>query len=89
VLPQSRQCGGDLGDYREIGDDLLTRFTGGRGGTISHYRELSAILDRTLPDLLRGISLEPLPSLPICSGYMERSTGSTRQSTTQQAPADV
>jgi (p)ppGpp synthase/HD superfamily hydrolase len=39
-------------DYRNIGDDLWGRFTGGREGTIWYYRTLSAIFDRALPGTL-------------------------------------
>ena len=53
-----------LNDYRQIGDDLWDRFTGGRAGTIWYYRELSTIFDRALPcalarDLSRVVSQFP------------------------------
>jgi (p)ppGpp synthase/HD superfamily hydrolase len=53
-----------LNDYRQIGEDLWDRFTGGRAGTIWYYRELSAIFDRALPcplarDLSRAVSEFP------------------------------
>jgi (p)ppGpp synthase/HD superfamily hydrolase len=53
-----------LNDYRQIGDDLWERFTGGRQGTIWYYRALSAIFDRALPsplarDLSRVVSFYP------------------------------
>lgn len=38
-----------LHDYRNIGDDLWSRFTGGRQGTIWYYRTLSTIFARALP----------------------------------------
>jgi (p)ppGpp synthase/HD superfamily hydrolase len=38
-----------LFDYRLIGDDLWTRFTGGRDGTIWYYRTLAEFFDRALP----------------------------------------
>lgn len=55
-----------LNDYRQIGDDLWSRFTGGRRGTIWYYSELSAIFARALPcplarDLTRVVSLLPAP----------------------------
>ena len=55
-----------LRDYQQIGDDIWNRFTGGRGGTIWYYRELTAIFDRSLPcplarDLSRVVSLFPEP----------------------------
>jgi (p)ppGpp synthase/HD superfamily hydrolase len=53
-----------LSDYRQIGDDLWQRFTGGRDGTIWYYRTLSGIFDRALPgplarDLSRAVSSFP------------------------------
>jgi (p)ppGpp synthase/HD superfamily hydrolase len=53
-----------LNDYRQIGDDLWRRFTGGRDGTIWYYRALSSIFDRALPgplarDLSRVVSFFP------------------------------
>jgi (p)ppGpp synthase/HD superfamily hydrolase len=55
-----------LNDYRQIGDDLWGRFTGGREGTIWYYRALSNVFDRALPsplarDLARLVSLFPQP----------------------------
>ncbi len=41
-----------LNDYRNIGDDLWGRFTGGREGTIWYYRRLSEIFDAVLPGAL-------------------------------------
>jgi (p)ppGpp synthase/HD superfamily hydrolase len=38
-----------LRDYRTVGDDLWSRFTGGRQGTIWYYRSLSDIFARALP----------------------------------------
>jgi (p)ppGpp synthase/HD superfamily hydrolase len=54
-----------LNDYRQIGDNLWERFTGGREG-IWYYRTLSGIFDRALPsplahDLSRTVSLFPSP----------------------------
>ena len=53
-----------LSDYRVMGDDLWSRFTGGREGTIWYYRSLSAIFDRALPgplaaDLSRAVAQFP------------------------------
>jgi (p)ppGpp synthase/HD superfamily hydrolase len=55
-----------LNDYRQIGDDLWARFTGGRNGTIWYYRTLSSIFDQALPgplarDLSRAVSCFPGP----------------------------
>jgi (p)ppGpp synthase/HD superfamily hydrolase len=55
-----------LNDYRQIGDDLWGRFTGGRAGTIWYYRTLSSIFDRALPgplarDLSRAVAFFPDP----------------------------
>lgn len=36
-------------DYRVVGDELWSRFKGGRDGTIWYYRELSAIFARLAP----------------------------------------
>ena len=41
-----------LNDYRNIGDDLWGRFTGGREGTIWYYRGLSEIFSMALPGAL-------------------------------------
>jgi len=41
-----------LNDYRNIGDDLWARFTGGRDGTIWYYRKLSEIFKVVLPGTL-------------------------------------
>jgi (p)ppGpp synthase/HD superfamily hydrolase len=43
-----------LADYRQIGDDLWGRFTGGRQGTLWYYRSLGAIFARVLPGPLAG-----------------------------------
>ncbi|MCA1374324.1 MULTISPECIES: HD domain-containing protein [unclassified Bradyrhizobium] len=56
-----------LGDYRQIGENLWHRFTGGRQGTIWYYRELSAIFERAVPcplarDLSRVVSQFPAQS---------------------------
>jgi (p)ppGpp synthase/HD superfamily hydrolase len=53
-------------DYRHIGDELWSRFTGGREGTIWYYRTLSTIFDRVLPcaltnELSRTVSQFPKP----------------------------
>lgn len=37
-----------LNDYLEIGDDVWTRFNGGRDGTLWYYRELSGIFSEKL-----------------------------------------
>jgi (p)ppGpp synthase/HD superfamily hydrolase len=55
-----------LNDYRQIGDALWQRFTGGRDGTIWYYRTLSETFDRALPgplarDLSRAVSFFPNP----------------------------
>jgi (p)ppGpp synthase/HD superfamily hydrolase len=41
-----------LNDYRNIGEDIWTRFTGRREGTIWYYRKLSEIFDAVLPSAL-------------------------------------
>jgi (p)ppGpp synthase/HD superfamily hydrolase len=41
-----------LNDYRNIGDNLWGRFTGGREGTIWYYRGLSEIFSTALPGAL-------------------------------------
>ncbi|MCS3551911.1 HD domain-containing protein [Bradyrhizobium japonicum] len=41
-----------LNDYRNIGDDLWGRFTGGREGTIWYYREISSIFNTVFPGAL-------------------------------------
>ncbi|MEH2561724.1 (p)ppGpp synthase/HD superfamily hydrolase [Bradyrhizobium sp. AZCC 2289] len=41
-----------LNDYRNIGDGLWERFTGGRDGTIWYYRKLSEIFSAELPGAL-------------------------------------
>lgn len=41
-----------LNDYRDIGDELWSRFTGGRDGTIWYYRSLSEIFAEVLPGAL-------------------------------------
>jgi (p)ppGpp synthase/HD superfamily hydrolase len=53
-------------DYLHIGDDLWSRFTGGREGTIWYYRTLSTIFGRVLPcvltnELSRTVSQFPKP----------------------------
>jgi (p)ppGpp synthase/HD superfamily hydrolase len=55
-----------LNDYRQIGDEIWERFTGGHRGTIWYYRTLSTIFDRALPcalarDLSRAVSCFPDP----------------------------
>ena len=47
-----------LNDYRNIGDDLWGRFTGGREGTIWYYRELGGIFSTAVPGpLARQLAL--------------------------------
>jgi (p)ppGpp synthase/HD superfamily hydrolase len=41
-----------LNDYRNIGEGLWERFTGGREGTIWFYRELSTIFNQAFPGAL-------------------------------------
>jgi hypothetical protein len=36
-------------DYRNIGDELWSRFTGGRDGTIWYYQALSKLFTNVLP----------------------------------------
>ncbi|MCL2714971.1 MAG: HD domain-containing protein [Alphaproteobacteria bacterium] len=53
-----------LRDYQQIGDAIWNRFAGGIDGTIWYYRELAAILGRTLPcplarELSRIVALFP------------------------------
>jgi (p)ppGpp synthase/HD superfamily hydrolase len=53
-----------LDDYRNIGDDLWSRFTGRREGTIWYYRTLDKIFARALPctlanELSRTVSQFP------------------------------
>ena len=53
-----------LHDYRNIGDDLWSRFTGSREGTIWYYRTLSTIFLQALPcpladELSRTVSQFP------------------------------
>jgi len=53
-----------LHDYLHIGDDLWSRFTGGRQGTIWYYRTLSTIFNQALPcalsnELSRTVSQFP------------------------------
>jgi (p)ppGpp synthase/HD superfamily hydrolase len=55
-----------LADYRHMGDDLWSRFTGGREGTIWYYRTLSTIFARALPgpltdELARTVAQFPDP----------------------------
>jgi (p)ppGpp synthase/HD superfamily hydrolase len=55
-----------LHDYRHLGDDLWSRFTGGRQGTIWYYRTLSTIFARALPcalsdELSRTVAQFPEP----------------------------
>jgi (p)ppGpp synthase/HD superfamily hydrolase len=55
-----------LNDYRNIGEELWGRFTGGREGTIWYYRELSAIFDKALPGPLAhqlSLTVSYFPSL--------------------------
>jgi (p)ppGpp synthase/HD superfamily hydrolase len=53
-----------LQDYRVLGDDLWSRFTGGRQGTLWYYRSLSDIFSKALPcglasELSRTVSQFP------------------------------
>lgn len=41
-----------LNDYRNIGDELWERFTGGRAGTLWYYRQLSEIFNAAMPGAL-------------------------------------
>jgi (p)ppGpp synthase/HD superfamily hydrolase len=50
-----------LHDYRNLGDGLWSRFTGGHEGTVWYYLTISAIFDRVMPgalaaDLSRAVS---------------------------------
>ncbi|MEO8026747.1 MAG: HD domain-containing protein [Bryobacteraceae bacterium] len=60
-----------VGDYRQVGEDLWDRFTGGREGTLWYYRELVGALrqagavpqlleelDRTVTDLERMTAVQ-------------------------------
>lgn len=38
-----------LNDYRQVGDDLWTRFRGGKDGTLWYYRTLAAVYREALP----------------------------------------
>ena len=40
-----------LRDYRAVGEQLWTRFTGDRDGQLWYYRSLSDIFSRLLPDV--------------------------------------
>jgi len=54
-----------LNDYRNMGEGLWERFTGGREGTIWYYRELSAIFNQALPGPLAhqlSLSVSCFPS---------------------------
>lgn len=53
-----------LHDYRNIGDDLWNRFTGGRQGTIWYYRTLSTIFAQTLPGALTNELLRTVSQFP-------------------------
>jgi (p)ppGpp synthase/HD superfamily hydrolase len=55
-----------LQDYRLVGDDLWSRFTGGHHGTIWYYRSISDIFAKVLPcalsnELSRTVSEFPNP----------------------------
>jgi hypothetical protein len=55
-----------LKGYRNIGDDLWQRFTGGREGTISYYRQLSGIFDAALPGALARQLAMTVSCFPSC-----------------------
>ena len=38
-----------LNDYRQIGDALWDRFTGGKEGTLWYYRSLAAVFGKAYP----------------------------------------
>jgi (p)ppGpp synthase/HD superfamily hydrolase len=55
-----------LHDYRDVGEELWDRFTGGREGTIWYYRKLSVIFDEVLPGALArelSLTVSEFPSL--------------------------
>lgn len=43
-----------LRDYRNVGEGLWARFTGGRAGTIWYYRSISSVFDKAMPPHLSG-----------------------------------
>lgn len=53
-----------LNDYRNIGENLWTRFTGGRVGTIWYYRKISEIFNEALPSALARQLAEVVSRLP-------------------------
>jgi (p)ppGpp synthase/HD superfamily hydrolase len=53
-----------LHDYQDIGDNLWSRFTGGRQGTIWYYRTLSAIFDKVMPCPLANELSRTVSQLP-------------------------
>ncbi len=53
-----------LQDYRSVGEDLWSRFTGGRQGTIWYYRSLSTIFARALPCALTNELSRTVSQLP-------------------------
>jgi (p)ppGpp synthase/HD superfamily hydrolase len=53
-----------LHDYRNYGDDLWGRFTGGRQGTIWYYRALSTIFVRALPCALTNELSQTVSQFP-------------------------
>jgi hypothetical protein len=60
-----------LNDYRNIGNDIWGRFTGGREGTIWYYRRLSDIFNMALPGALARQLAMTVASFP--SGQLEPS----------------
>ena len=53
-----------LRDYRTIGDDLWSRFTGGRQGTIWYYRSLSDNFAKAFPCALTDELCQTVSQLP-------------------------
>jgi hypothetical protein len=51
-------------DYRNIGEDLWGRFTGGREGTLWYYRGLSEVFSVVLPGALARQLALTVSSLP-------------------------
>lgn len=53
-----------LRDYRIVGEDLWSRFTGGREGTVWYYRSLDAIFAKELPGSLAAELSRLVSELP-------------------------
>jgi (p)ppGpp synthase/HD superfamily hydrolase len=53
-----------LRDYRTIGDDLWSRFTGGRRGTIWYYQSLSDVFAQAFPCALTNELCQIVSQLP-------------------------